>query len=185
MSSRVQDFKRQRTERLQPLIDLPPPTSSRELKRVCGMFAYYSRWIQDFSRKARPLLQSTEFPLPQSALDAFAELKQELLQASLGSIREDVTFEVECDASDYAVAAILSQGGRPVAYMSRTLSKCEQNYPAVEKEATAVIEVVRRWFHFPKTRSFTIVTDQRSLSFMYDQKKRRKITKHQNTDVAT
>ena len=46
-------------------------------------------------------------------------------------------FAIESDASDYVVAAILSQGGRPVAYMSRTLNTLEKNYPAIEKEANA------------------------------------------------
>ena len=43
-------------ERLQALFDLPIPRSAKELKRVCGMFAYYARWIPNFSQKARPLL---------------------------------------------------------------------------------------------------------------------------------
>ena len=36
------------------------------------------------------------------------------------TIQNGVPFEVETDASDYAIAAILSQGGCPVAFMSRT-----------------------------------------------------------------
>jgi len=50
-----------------------------------------------------------------------------------------------------------------VAFMSRTLSHCEKRYPAVEKEATAVIEAVRKWQHFLKGRHFTIVTDQEAI----------------------
>jgi len=55
--------------------------------------------------------------------------------------------------------------------MSRTLSHCEKRYPAVEKEATAVIEAV----HFLKGRYFTIVTDQEAISFMFDQRHHGKI----------
>jgi len=40
-------------------------------------------------------------------------LKSDLIHARLGVIRDDLPFEVETDASDYAIAAILSQGGRP------------------------------------------------------------------------
>jgi len=36
-------------ERLPPLLDMPPPQSSRELKRLLGMFAYYSKWIENFA----------------------------------------------------------------------------------------------------------------------------------------
>ena len=76
---------------------------------------------------------------------AFAELKSELGKASLGAIQVGVPFELGIDASDNAIAAVLSQGGRPVAFMFRTLSHCEKRYPAIEKEATAVIEAVRKW----------------------------------------
>ena len=50
-------------ERLQVLFDLPIPSSAKELKRVFGMFAYYARWITNFSQKARPLLLASHFPL--------------------------------------------------------------------------------------------------------------------------
>jgi len=137
-------------ERLQALFDLPIPSSSKKLKRVCDMFAYYAKWIPNFSEKAKPLLQASNFPIGAEAERAFKELKNDLSRASLGSIREGVPFEIETDASNHALAAVLPQGGRPVAFMSRTLSHCEKRYPAIEKEATAVIEPVRKWQHFIK-----------------------------------
>ena len=65
-----------------------------------------------------------------------------------------------------------------MAFTSRTLSHCEKRYPAVEKEATAVIEAVRKWQHFLKGRYFTIVTDQEAISFMFDQRHHGKIKKY-------
>jgi len=132
-------------ERLQALFDLHTPSSSKELKRICGMFAYYARWIPNFSQKARPLLLASHFLIGPEAERAFAELKSDLGKAILGAIQVGVPFELGIDASDNAIAAVLSQGGRPVAFMFRTLSHCEKRYPAIEKEATAVIEAVRKW----------------------------------------
>ena len=110
--------------RLQPLLTLQTPSSPKELKRITGLFAYYTKWIKDFSKEARHLQSTSKFPLGNEALEAFKTLKSDLIHASLGVIRDDIPFEVEADASDYAIAAILSQGGRPVAYMSRSLNKC-------------------------------------------------------------
>jgi len=155
--------------RLQPLLTLQPPSSPKGLKRITGLFAYYAKWIKDFSKKARPLQSTSTFPLGNEALEAFKTLKSDQIHASLGVIRDDLSFEVETDASDYAIAAILSQGGRPVAYMSRSLNKCEQKYSAVEKEASAIIEATRKWSQFLKGRHFTFVTDQRSVVFVFDQ----------------
>ena len=99
-------------------------------------------------------------------------------KASLGTIQVGVPFELGTDASDHAIASVLSQRGRPVAFMSRTLSRCEKRYPAVEREEAAVIEAVRKWQHFLKGRYFTIVSDQEAISFMFDQRHHGKIKKH-------
>jgi len=74
-----------------------------------------------------------------------------------------------------AVSATLNQGGRPVAFMSRSLSGSELHYPVVEKEATAIIEAVRKWHHFQAGRHFTLITDKKSVSFMFDNRKRTKV----------
>ena len=102
------------------------------------MFAYYAKWIDNFSSKAGPLLRAETFPLKSDSMDAFVLLKQGLANTCVGAIRDDIPFVVESDASDYATAGILSQEGRPVAFTSRTFNACERRYPAIEKEATRV-----------------------------------------------
>ena len=71
---------------------------------------------------------------------------------------------METDASDFAVAATLNQDGRPVAFHSRTLSPSKQRHSAVEKEAYAVVEALKKWRHLLIGRHFTLVTDQKSVS---------------------
>jgi len=63
-------------ERLQALFDLPIPSSAKELKRVCGMFAYYARWIPHFSQIVRPLLLASPFPLGPEAERAFCRVEE-------------------------------------------------------------------------------------------------------------
>ena len=95
--------------------------------------------------------------------------------ATSNPIDETARFVVECDASDTTISATLNQGGKPVAFMSRTLQGSELHYPAVEKEATAIIEAVRKWSDFLARREFTLITDQHSAAFMLDKRKRTKI----------
>ena len=132
-------------ERLKPLQEYPPPSNVPSLRRALGMFAFYTKWILQFSDKIRLLADTTSFPLDKEALASFNALKDELARVALSPIDEDIPFVVECDASDVAISASLNQNGRPVALMSKMLSATERRYPAVEKEALAIIEAVRKW----------------------------------------
>ena len=162
-------------DRLKPLLDLPPPHSSKALQRTLGLFAYYSKWIPRFSDRIGRLKSATNFPLHKHEVLDFEEIKKSIAAATLRSLDESLPFTVECDASEIAVSATLNQNGRPVAFMSRSLQGSEIAYPAVEKEATAIIEAVRKWSHFLVRQPFVIVTDQRSVAFMLDSRKRTKI----------
>ena len=139
------------------------------------MFSYYAKWGPDFSDTITALTNANVFSLGPTPLAAFNTLKKELERALLKPIDESHTFVVECDASEVAVSATLNQDGRPVAFMSRTLQNSELYYRPIEKEATAIIEAVRKWSHFLARRQFTLITDQRSVAFMLDSRKRTKI----------
>ena len=52
-------------------------------------------------------------------------------------------FELTTDASNYALGAVLSQDGRPICLLSRTLSSAEENYATNEKEMLAIIWALR------------------------------------------
>ena len=151
-------------ERLKPLLDLPEPTDSASLKRILGMFSYYSNWIYQFSKKIEPLTKTECFPLSTDARKSFIELKQDIANSVLCSINEEDPFVIETDASDHAIAATLSQKGRPVAFFTRTLNHSERKHSSIEKEAYAIIEAIRKWRHYVGTRHFTLITDQKSVA---------------------
>ena len=161
-------------ERVKPLLDLPPPNSLPEQRRVVGMFAYYSRWIAKFSEFIHPIVKNTKFPLSGEALNGFNKLKSVLAEAALQPILDNVPFTVETDASNFAIGATLNQNGKPVAFLSRTLQGSELHHSAVEKEAYSIVEALRKWHHLLYGQQFSLVTDQRSVAFMFD-------TRHKST----
>ena len=69
---------------------------------------------------------------------AFKMLKNDLCNASLGSVQDGVPFEVESGSSNFVLVAVLSQDSRHVAFISRTLCAYEKRYSVVEMEVTAV-----------------------------------------------
>ena len=161
--------------RFKPLLEMPPPTSLKSQKRIVGMFSYYSKFIKNFSDKMYVLNRNTTFPVPPPVLEAFKVLKNDLKDAALQSINYDESLDVETDASDFCIAATLNQRGRPVAFLSRTLNPNEIRHHAAEKEAAAIVEAVKQWRHFLLGRHFKLITDQKSISYMYDNERKSKI----------
>ena len=134
-------------ERLRPLRELPMPKSKTELQRAIAMFSYYAKWLSDFSLKIKPFIESNKnyvFPLSNESARAFEMLKYKLAFSCLTCVNEGLSFAVEYDASNHTLSAGLNQGGRPIAFHSRTLSPSKRRYSAVEKEAAAVINAIRK-----------------------------------------
>ena len=157
------------------LLNLPVPEEPKSLKRVIRMFSYYTKWINHFSDKIHVLNNVTKFPLSETQKNAFEDLNLELANAAMQPIDENIPFVVETDASDFVISAVLNQDGRPVAFHSHTLQVSEQHQAPIEKKAQAIVEAIHHWRHFLLGRHFTLMTDQKSVLYMYDYKSFSKI----------
>ena len=154
-------------DRMQSLLEYLLPNTKKGLERLTGMLAYYAKWLPNFSHRIRPILTSP-IPLDNNARMALSSLIKDLSNAIRGRIDENKPFTIETDASEDAVASTLSQDGQPVAFYSRTLNAAERKHHSVEKEAYAIIESVRKWRHLLLGRPFQLITDQKSVAFMFD-----------------
>ena len=115
--------------------------------------------------------------MSKGAVQSIAILKESLGSVTLMAINETLPFTIETDASNVAISATLNQRGKPVAFFSRTLLAHQRKYLAIEKEALAVVEAFKHWSHLLLGHWFTIITDQRSVAFMFDARKHSKIKK--------
>ena len=140
-----------------------------------GLFAYYAQWISYYSDKIKPLVINRVFPLKDQALSSFVNLKSELADVTLGVINEKDPLTVETDASDVAISATLNQNNKPVAFWSRSLRRNKLTQSSVEKEAMAIVEAVRKWSHRLSRKPFKLVTDQRSITYVFNGKNHTKI----------
>ncbi|GJV95663.1 reverse transcriptase domain-containing protein [Tanacetum coccineum] len=106
---------------------------------------------------------------------AFQTLKKKLTEAPiLIAPNWDEPFEIMCDASDYAIGAVLGQRiekhFRPIHYASKTMTEAETNYTTTEKEMLAVV------YAFEKFRSYLIMnksivyTDHSALKYLFNKK---------------
>ncbi|GKF63692.1 reverse transcriptase domain-containing protein, partial [Tanacetum coccineum] len=97
---------------------IPHPTSVKGIRSFLGHVGFYRRFIQDFSKIARPMThlleKDTPFIFSKECIEAFNILKKKLTEAPILVAPDwDLPFEIMCDASDYAVGAVL---GQPVMY---------------------------------------------------------------------
>ncbi|GJV25950.1 reverse transcriptase domain-containing protein [Tanacetum coccineum] len=93
---------------------LPHPTSVKGIQSFLGHAGFYRRFIQDFSKITRPMThlleKDTPFFFSKECIKAFNDLKKKLTEAPiLVAPYWDLPFEIMCDASDYAVGAVLGQ----------------------------------------------------------------------------
>ena len=71
------------------------------------MFAFYAKWIFNFSKKVCPLNSAPTFPLTKEGVKAF-NIRQDLIEASLHVIDENVSFTLKTDASDITFSYVKS-----------------------------------------------------------------------------
>nr|GEU41610.1 hypothetical protein [Tanacetum cinerariifolium] len=91
---------------------LPHPTTVKGVRSFLGHVGFYRRFIQDFSKIARPMTRllekETPFVFSKECIDTFNTLKKKLTEAPILVIPDwNLTFELMCDASDYAIGAII------------------------------------------------------------------------------
>jgi len=122
--------------------NLPPPKTVREVRSFLGHAGFYRRFIKDFSKVSRPLCnllaKDVPFIFNDSCLMAFEKLKQLLTSSPIIQAPNwSLPFELMCNASDYAVGAVLGQRvdriPHVIYYASMTLNDAQLNYSTTEK----------------------------------------------------
>lgn len=79
-------------------------------------------------------------------------------------------FELEADACGHGIGAVLMQGGKPIAYLSKTLGPKVAAASTYDKEAMTILEALKKWKHYFASTSLIIRTDQQSLRYIQDQR---------------
>ncbi|CAN6583798.1 unnamed protein product [Malus baccata var. baccata] len=154
---------------------LPFPTSVREVRSFLGHAGFYRRFIKDFSKISTPLCRLLQkdvtFDFNEECEKAFKHLKEMLTSAPI--IRPpdwSIPFELMCDASDYALGAVLGQrkDKQPhvIYYASRTLNDAQLNYSTTEKELFAVVFALDKFRSYLLGTKVIIYTNHAALKYL-------------------
>ena len=91
-----------------------PSITVKGIRSFQGHVGFHGRFIKEFSKISRPLCRlletDTKFDIDESCRTAFEEIKSRLVSAPIMlTLDWSNEFEIMCDASDYAMGAVLGQ----------------------------------------------------------------------------
>ncbi|CAN6547907.1 unnamed protein product [Malus baccata var. baccata] len=158
---------------------LPPPTTVKSVRSFLGHAGFYRRFIKEFSKISRPLCdllaKDAPFVFDEACLEAFKKLKTLLTTAPIIAAPDwSLPFELMCDASDFAVGAVLGQRKdrlpQVIYYDSRTLNDAQLNYATTEKELLAVVFALEKFRSYLVGAKVIVYTDHAALKYLLSKK---------------
>ncbi|GJT65786.1 putative reverse transcriptase domain-containing protein [Tanacetum coccineum] len=125
--------------KIEAIKDWTSPKSPTEIRQFLGLAGYYRRFIEGFSKIAKPMTKLTQkkvkFEWGDKQEAAFQVLKQKLCSAPILALPEgSEDFIAYCDASKKGLGAVLMQREKVISYASRQLKIHEKNYTTHDLE---------------------------------------------------
>jgi len=163
-------------DKVKAMLDVPVPKSVTEVRRIIGTFSWYRRFIKDFSSVIAPitglLRKDRKFEWTPACDAAFKKIKECLISAPvLAAPDYSLDFVVQCDSSGYGIGAVLVQPypdgtERVISYISRSLTRQEQNFSTTERECLAVVWSLQKFRPYLDLVKFSVITDHYSLVWL-------------------
>ena len=153
------------------------PKNPRDIRKYLGFCNFYHRFIKGFSKIAKPLndllKKGAKWAWGKAKKEAFEKIRDRITQEPvLVQPDQNKQFEVEVDASNFAMGAVLMQRDEkgvlhPIAYISKTMNSAQKNYDVYGKELWALHEMFRAWRHLLKQAKHKVIvrTDHANLLF--------------------
>jgi len=169
----------------QAIWDWTTPKKIKEIQFFLGFCNFHRRFIEGFSKTAKPLYARTKkecignWEWGDKEQQAFDELRTELTTALVLVYFDPLApTKIEIDASKYVCSGILSQQcqdgkWRPVAYRSKTMTDAECNYDIHDKELLAIVQAFHEWKRYTRgnPKPIRVLTDHKNLVTIITTKK--------------
>ncbi|GJX78517.1 reverse transcriptase domain-containing protein [Tanacetum coccineum] len=165
--------------KVEVIAKLPHPTTVKGVRSFLGHAGFYRRFIQDFSKIARPMThlleKETPFFFSKECIESFNTLKRKLTEAPILIAPDwDLPFELMCDASDFAIGAVLGQRKnkhfQPIHYASKTMTEAQAHYTTTEKELLAVVYAFEKFRSYLVLSKSIVYTDHSAIKYLFAKK---------------
>nr|GEV43315.1 reverse transcriptase domain-containing protein [Tanacetum cinerariifolium] len=143
---------------------LPHPTIVKGVRSFLGHVGFYRRFIQDFSKIARPMThlleKETPFVFFKECVNAFDTLKKNLTEAPILVVPDwNLPYELMCDDSDFAI-------GVPIHYASKKMTEAQIHYTTTEKEMLAVVYAFEKFRPYFVLSKSIVCTEHSALKYL-------------------
>lgn len=165
------------SDKVEAISKMRKPSSITELRSFLGMIYYYERFIPNLStvlRALNKLLQKdTKFFWSTECEKSFQAAKNAFTSPKcLVHFDPRLPLTLATDASSYGVGAVLSHvypdgSERAIQYASQTLTKTQQSYAQIDKEAYVIIYGIKKFQQYLQGAKFTLITDHRPLTQIF------------------
>nr|GEV39553.1 hypothetical protein [Tanacetum cinerariifolium] len=158
---------------------LPHPTTVKGIRSFLGHVGFYRRFIQDFLKIARPMTRllekDTPFLFSNECIEAFQTLKRKLTEAQILVAPDwDLPFELMCDASDFAIGAVMGEQKtkhfQPIHYASKTMTDAQAHYTTTKKELLAVVYAFEKFWPYLVLSKSIVYMDHSALKYLFNKK---------------
>lgn len=174
--------------KVEAIANFKEPQNLFELRSFLGLAGYYRRFIKGFAQIASPLTnilkgengtvsahrsKNVKVCFNEEQIQAFLKLRQILSSEDVVLLYPDYAkpFELTTDASSFGLGAVLSQNGKPITMISRTLEDGEIDYATNERELLAIVWALKRLRNYLYgVNKIIIYTDHQPLSFAVSDK---------------
>jgi hypothetical protein len=161
-------------DKIKSVLEWPVPTDVEQIQKFLGLAGYYRKFVKNFSSICTPiselLSKHIQFKWTERQQKAFETLKQAMTSAPILALPDpSIPYTIKTDASSFAIGAELSQGGKPIAFLSHKLNPAQRNYATHEKEQLAIVSALTDWRHYVLGTHVTIETDHCSLKYLHTQ----------------
>ena len=148
----------------------PIPKSIHTVRSFHGMVSFYRRFIKHFSTLVAPITECMKvrvFKWTQEAKESFESIKRKMTIASVLTLPNfSKVFELDYDASNVGIGAVLSQKGRPISLFSEKLNNAKRKYSTYDKEFYVVLQTLSHWNHYLLPKEFVLYLDHEALKYL-------------------
>jgi hypothetical protein len=158
------------------IVNLPPPTSVKQLHTTLGHTGYYRKFIKEYAQittlMEKLLKHNVKYEQNEECHKSFDILKEKMVITPILVFPDwKRPFHVHVEVSSITLGIILAQPrdrgiDPPIAFVSRKLSLVERKYTTTEREGLAMVYALHKFRHYLLGSHFKMFTDHSTLKYL-------------------